>query len=1060
MATMLTLLMIATAIGSEVAERVSDWKLADEGLSVRPLAPAAVWTGSCVMMLPKLSDSPASRLTIQPFLDAAAPTVALLKKMDNATRQATSKVWATGAPPTKVATDARAFGKEVSGTSGHAQTKYAVVDDFAPNASAMHDLPCGLMQATLGAGQGGTSSGSGGNGGDGGGSPPRAPGQKGKLALPNRAPGKAVRSERAAPAVPIFMRCPCCERTFKSAFGFTQHQQASIECRHAVPVAFDPAAEQAQLTITNLRTTTEATAYESMMRETMISRLGNFLYGKNPTPRSHVDDVSKLVGDISLQIKSEVYQRLEQHISEGQLNSLFGVSPTTGDQGIFNVRRGIETAALEESVRSALHAPVVPTRRALFDPSGERTDDYVYDIPLDKELQAWARQTPGLMEEIVAADLSWSQAAAAGEEPTTYSDISDGAVFRKHPMLGCVRAADGDPLRLAFCLYYDDVEVVNPLGAFTGTHKLALFYWVLLNVDSSHRMALHNIHLATVALEHDLAYYGAKQVVSGPPPEAPPAAQTGTAFGDQMRALDEGYALKLPSSNPDDNFEKFYNLRGWLVCLAADYPAAALLVGTKKSVAAHVYCRECYIDQDHEGYPKPHSFLHPERSQLKQRVILRTPECHCRDKKKADAMNTKTEQNDFMTSIGVNTFDHAFVDVPYFDVCRGAPVDFMHVEAEGLLKLELAAVIFYMCRCVNATNLSKINQAMRAYNWEGGAANRPPYFTDGILEGATPPKGSGLKAIPKRGCHVHMTAGDTLRFTLHSVEVLGPLLGKHKASAVWQCWLKHVHYVSMLMQHHISRAQVEIIDRLIFEHHKQFLSIPEYIELYKPKHHFATHFPIDILNFGPPRHYWCMRFEALNQAFKTIAVGGNYKDTCGRCAKIWCSKMAHNRYHDKFDQWGATKVISSLGQFHYDRNCLTDSDWLVDVIFESQIATLPDETRLDIEWIKVMQHQNGMSFHAGQSWVHISLAGSIVVGKLEEHSIMAINGRFYFVVSAYPELTTDSDGMPSVSVASDFEPELEIVPLDAITTLTALWPQEKKEGIKAGMKAYRFVPKG
>ena len=25
---------------------------------------------------------------------------------------------------------------------------------------------------------------------------------------------------------------------------------------------------------------------------------------------------------------------------------------------------------------------------------------------------------------------------------------------------------------------YDDLEVVNPLGAFHGTHKLGMFYWM------------------------------------------------------------------------------------------------------------------------------------------------------------------------------------------------------------------------------------------------------------------------------------------------------------------------------------------------------------------------------------------------------------------------------------------------------------------------------------------------------------------------------------------------------------------------------------------------------
>ena len=88
--------------------------------------------------------------------------------------------------------------------------------------------------------------------------------------------------------------------------------------------------------------------------------------------------------------------------------------------------------------------------------------------------------------------------------------------------------------------YYDDVEVVNALGAFTGTHKLALFYYVFVNIDREQRMAIHNIHLATVALEHDLSYFGPRQIVGGAPADAPAHYHTGTSFGESMIALDKG----------------------------------------------------------------------------------------------------------------------------------------------------------------------------------------------------------------------------------------------------------------------------------------------------------------------------------------------------------------------------------------------------------------------------------------------------------------------------------------------------------------------------------------
>ena len=38
----------------------------------------------------------------------------------------------------------------------------------------------------------------------------------------------------------------------------------------------------------------------------------------------------------------------------------------------------------------------------------------------------------------------------------------------------------------SFCINYDEVEVVNALGAFTGVHKIGLFYWALINLPAHH----------------------------------------------------------------------------------------------------------------------------------------------------------------------------------------------------------------------------------------------------------------------------------------------------------------------------------------------------------------------------------------------------------------------------------------------------------------------------------------------------------------------------------------------------------------------------------------------
>ena len=69
-----------------------------------------------------------------------------------------------------------------------------------------------------------------------------------------------------------------------------------------------------------------------------------------------------------------------------------------------------------------------------------------------------------------------------------------------------------------------------------------------------------------------------------------------------MTALDQGIDFKLPRGSS-------VFMRGWCILLSADYPAAAVCCGFKKSASAAVFCRECYCNQKDKTYPSPTSFL-------------------------------------------------------------------------------------------------------------------------------------------------------------------------------------------------------------------------------------------------------------------------------------------------------------------------------------------------------------------------------------------------------------------------------------------------------------------
>ena len=100
-------------------------------------------------------------------------------------------------------------------------------------------------------------------------------------------------------------------------------------------------------------------------------------------------------------------------------------------------------------------------------------------------------------------------------------DYCDGEAYKEHPLFSkCTQA-----LQLLF--YYDDVEVVNPIGSKTKTHKLgifyilifiiilfiALFYFTLGNISPKYRSSLNAIQLVAVAKHSYINKYGFAQIL-------------------------------------------------------------------------------------------------------------------------------------------------------------------------------------------------------------------------------------------------------------------------------------------------------------------------------------------------------------------------------------------------------------------------------------------------------------------------------------------------------------------------------------------------------------------
>lgn len=539
-----------------------------------------------------------------------------------------------------------------------------------------------------------------------------------------------------------------------------------------------------------------------------------------------------------------------------------------------------------------------------------------------------------------------------GGETLALLDLCDGHIYRDHPVLGDAarranptHAEQATPLGeapkipptlvphrlpLALKAYYDGVEPANTLGAFRVKHILGCFYLALIDLSPSTRDSLHFILPFTLAYDKDVKHYKHK-VLAGDPTSDKYA--DCSSFGASMARLSKGVRTEL-------YFEgkfRWVDVTAHLLLVAADHPAAATLGCWKRSVSARFFCRRSMLDSNLADWQGPNCYL-PENAFLASahRWELRTEaqlleqeaEYHIRkertDMTPAQALKDSLE---YLAECGIHEdckFDYALKYFESFLVTSGLPQDCMHVILEGIGKTELAAFL-YLCIKAGLFTKGEFDARLASYPWERG--HRPPDVHPSVDEGQ-------VGGLPKQNCHMNWTSGHMLHFLpqsnalfrplvengLQAVRDSLPLLTPARQAKVemqledvvlaWDSWQQLANYCDTLFGFSFTRESVVQLERDIHAHQTAFQKVKAYTEasLWKPKQAFVQLIPLEILAYGPPRHWWCMRFEAMNQVIKRFAVGSNYRDVLCTCLRLWDLLFAWNIERGTLSSWGATEA--------------------------------------------------------------------------------------------------------------------------------------------------------
>ena len=396
--------------------------------------------------------------------------------------------------------------------------------------------------------------------------------------------------------------------------------------------------------------------------------------------------------------------------------------------------------------------------------------------------------------------------------------------------------------------------------------------------------------------------------------------------------------------------------------LLADNPAGAEIMSLKKAVGPSTICvcRLCLARQRDPGNPTAtplrfnNSFLPwqangtcPDEAMIKidldhvghlQRWRLRTDALHEEQRQHCAAL-PPGEQEKYKQSIGVNDFDSG---LRVSGLSRhGAPIDFMHAEAEGNAPRHLLGFLFVAIKVLGWFSLADFNASLRDHQFPRGCHPQP------VREASI--VGNGTLARSD-ATYTGMTAHDMMYFVVHSVAIIGPLIPSDQwGHDIWRCWCLHATYFTMLLQRTFTLEQVRRLDVTIWNMQELFLQIPHYYDIWVPNFHYATHFPLDILLWGPPRLYCCFRFEAENQVYIQAGRHTNFKSLLSSMAE----KVAVKRALD-LRQGAAANVLQ-----------VTSIEWLVEDVGYGTSTTIDSlwdggwlvhgRTAITVRWLMAVQ---------------------------------------------------------------------------------------------------------
>jgi len=237
--------------------------------------------------------------------------------------------------------------------------------------------------------------------------------------------------------------------------------------------------------------------------------------------------------------------------------------------------------------------------------------------------------------------------------------------------------------------------------------------------------------------------------------------------------------------------------------------------------------------------------------------------------------------NNYTTDIEINDFSQTGINklsilnqINLFHVTTNFCVDIMHDVFEGICHYNMCHLILYYTEKVKIISLDTLN--FRKQNFSYGLEqknNSPPIEKHHLSK-----------------FHLKMSARQMMCFVHFFPLIVGDLIPED--DEVWVFLLNFLDIIDILLSNELTQYSAPQLKYLIHKHNSDYVTL--FQDNLKPKHHFLTHYPSIILKSGPPRHFWCFRYEAKHKELKMYARAiTSRKNICLTLAKKYQYKFAH-----------------------------------------------------------------------------------------------------------------------------------------------------------------------